>query len=227
LPLQCADVPEPIAVTVDIKPGSDTNPIQCRPPLHGMVPVAVLGTDEFDVGDLDHTTVRFGPSEASEAHNNPHGLIRHEEDVDGDGDLDLVFHFRLADTGIQCGDTEATLVGWTYDGREITGADAIQTNNHEGGATAAVERIQISPNPFNPATTMSFYTGHSYRVRVAVYDIRGRQVAELADRQYGVGQHSVKWQGRDSAGRVVPSGQYFFRIEAGGEVQMKKAMLLK
>lgn len=116
-----------LAAEIDIKPGSDPNSINCRTGRNGVVPVALLTTDQFDATAVDHTTVRFGPGGAMETHANKHGMTRHEEDVDGDGDTDLVFHFRFAETGIQCGDTEATLEGETFGGMPFSGTDAVRT----------------------------------------------------------------------------------------------------
>ena len=52
-------------------------------------------------------------------------MRRHEEDVDGDGDIDLVFHFKLGDTDLDCSSIEGTLTGETYDGIPISGTDAL------------------------------------------------------------------------------------------------------
>lgn len=114
------------AVVVDIKPGSGPNSINCANP-NGVIPVAILTTHEFDATTVDHTTVAFGPSGATEIHQNTHGVTRHAEDVDGDSDTDIVFHFRFAETGLACGDTEATLTGKTFGGAAILGTDAIRT----------------------------------------------------------------------------------------------------
>ena len=110
----------PIEVATDIKPGSDPNSINLKS--KGKIPVAVLTTDTFDATQIDFETVVFGPNSASESHGRAH-----VEDVDLDGDIDMVLHFHTQDTGIQCGDTEVTLTGETFDGQAITGTDAIKT----------------------------------------------------------------------------------------------------
>jgi hypothetical protein len=85
----------------------------------GVVPVAILTTDHFDATTVDHTTVRFG--NASEAHvrRQTGQPQRHEEDFDGDADIDLVFHFRVSDTGYDCDTTNTTLTGSTSAGLQI------------------------------------------------------------------------------------------------------------
>ncbi|MEE9165835.1 MAG: beta-propeller fold lactonase family protein [Candidatus Neomarinimicrobiota bacterium] len=122
--------PEAVEVAIDIKPGSDPNSINCKKD-HGRIPVAILSTEDFDATTVDHAALRFGKNgtEAIEMHSDKKTgePKRHEEDVDGDGDTDLIFHFRFGDTGIECEDTEATLTGETFDGKPIIGKDAIRT----------------------------------------------------------------------------------------------------
>jgi hypothetical protein len=112
-----------VSVEIDIKPGSFPNSINCQN-RNGVVPVAVYTTSTFDATTVDPLTVRFGRTgtEAAEAHTRGH-----IEDVDGDGDLDLVLHFRFGETGIRCGDTQAMLTGKTFTGQSITGTDSIRT----------------------------------------------------------------------------------------------------
>jgi hypothetical protein len=112
-------------VAVDIKPNNDQNPI--NPRANGVVSVAILTTTtlhgdlvDFNAWDVDPATVAFGPNGAQP-------INGQSQDVDQDGDLDMLLKFRIQDTGILCGDTEANLEGYTLDGRFFAGNDAIRT----------------------------------------------------------------------------------------------------
>ena len=107
-------------VVIDIKPGSDTDPI--NPKSHGKIPVAILTADSFDATTVDPTTVLFGAT-GTEAAPVQSAL----EDIDGDGDLDMILHFNTQETGIQCRDTSASLTGRTFSGQSIQGSDSIVT----------------------------------------------------------------------------------------------------
>jgi hypothetical protein len=107
-------------VTIDIKPGSSPNRI--NPKSNGTIQVAILTTDTFDATTVDPLTVRFGP-EGAEATSKK----GHIKDVNHDGEPDLVLHFKTRATGIQCGETSASLTGETVDGNPIQGSDAIRT----------------------------------------------------------------------------------------------------
>lgn len=117
-------------IALDIKPGSDRNPVNLKG--KGVIPVAILTTDDFDATTVDPATVRFGPGEAQEAH-----ARGHIEDVDGDGHDDLVLHFKTKDSGIQAGDAEAGITGMTFGGEEIAGSDAIDTGVGRAAKVAA------------------------------------------------------------------------------------------
>ena len=84
-----------------------------------------------------------------------------------------------------------------------------------------------SPNPFNPRTTIAFDLAATGRARLAVYDLRGTLVRALLDADLAAGRHEVIWDGRDSVGRVAPSGTYVARFAAGGVAQALKLTLLK
>lgn len=108
-------------VHIDIRPGSDLNPI--KPSSRGVIPVALLGEADFDVSDVNVATLRFGPGAAVPAHKKG----AHFEDVNDDGVTDLVSHFRTQETGIQSSDQAAclsfdTLVGTAYQGCDVVNA---------------------------------------------------------------------------------------------------------
>jgi hypothetical protein len=116
-------VSEVVEVDIDIKPGGDPNPVNCGAG-NAVIPVAILTTPDFDATTVDHATVRFAG--AAETHGKPGAPKRHEEDVDGDGDVDLVLHFRVGETDLDCDSTEATLTGETFDGTPIEGSGPLK-----------------------------------------------------------------------------------------------------
>jgi hypothetical protein len=105
-----------LTVTIDIKPGG------INPKGKGVIPVTILTTTSFDATTVDPRGVVCGPNGAMEAHGRGH-----IEDADGDGDFDLVLHFRTQDTGIVCGTTSASLTGKTLGGQKIQGFDSLRT----------------------------------------------------------------------------------------------------
>jgi sugar lactone lactonase YvrE len=84
-----------------------------------------------------------------------------------------------------------------------------------------------APNPFNPATTIRFAVPEAGRVLLEVYDVRGRLVAVLADGSREPGESAVTWRGTDDQGDMLPSGVYFARLRAGGEVLTRKITLVR
>jgi len=107
-----------VTVSIDIKPGSDENLV--NPKSKGKLKVAVITTGEFHASTVDADSVLFGPGDAEP-------VWYRLDDVDYDGDLDLTLKFNTRETGIACGDTEATLIGETFDGVHFTGTDSIKT----------------------------------------------------------------------------------------------------
>jgi hypothetical protein len=88
-------------------------------------------------------------------------------------------------------------------------------------------RLQASPNPFNPCTMVSFTLDRAQRVWLAIYDLAGRKVIDLAARTFGPGDHTITWDGRDASGRDVPSGSYLLQLEAAQGRQTHKVTLVR
>jgi hypothetical protein len=112
-------------VKIDIKPLGEPNSINCLNQ-NGVITVAILTTDDFDATTVDHTTVLFEGAEETHIDKKTGLPRRHEEDVDNDGDLDLVFHFRFGDTDLRCDSTEGMLTGKTTSGRTVQGTDRVR-----------------------------------------------------------------------------------------------------
>lgn len=108
-----------IEVSIDVKPGSAPNSINVKS--QGVIPVAILTTQLFDAATVDPSTVRFGRTGTEAA-----PVKSSLEDVDGDGDLDVVLLFNVQDAGFKAGDTQGTLTGKTFDGIEIEGVDTVR-----------------------------------------------------------------------------------------------------
>ena len=109
-------------LTIDIKPGSDPNSINTKG--KGTIPVAILSTASFDAtAEVDKTSLTFGHAGDE---NSLAKCTKSDEDVNGDGLLDVVCHFRTQATGFQVGDTEGMLSGETIGGTSVEGRDSVR-----------------------------------------------------------------------------------------------------
>lgn len=92
---------------------------------------------------------------------------------------------------------------------------------------------QNYPNPFNPTTTIRFGLPVASTVTMRIYNLLGQQIATLLSGQFAAGVHQTIWDGRDSQGRLIASGVYFYRLEAtsaSGDAsfsQMKRMLMIK
>jgi hypothetical protein len=84
------------------------------------------------------------------------------------------------------------------------------------------------PNPFRPATTLSFFLPEASVVDLAIYDVAGRCVANLhrAER-LEPGPHEIRWNGRSRTGRAVTAGVYFARLQTGEDAATRRLLLLR
>ncbi len=86
---------------------------------------------------------------------------------------------------------------------------------------------QNCPNPFNPITTIQYSLPEESVITINVYDLAGRQIQNLVLSKQTSGIHSIKWNGTDQHGNLVPAGIYFYQLQAGDFVQTKKMVLMK
>jgi len=94
-------------------------------------------------------------------------------------------------------------------------------------APSEAQLLQNNPNPFNPSTTIKFYTPNTSDVTIRIYDMLGREVTTLINQKTTAGYHVVYWNGKDSRGENVASGVYLYRLTAGSFSETKKMNLLK
>jgi hypothetical protein len=118
----------------------------------------------------------------------------------------------------------------TSDGFNVNYVEVVSvpTGAESDGRSARVALYPCYPNPFNPTTTIGYEVRERVPVTLAIYDVGGKRVKTLADGEStGTGYHEKVWDGRNEAGRVVSSGVYFYRLEAGGYTETRRMVLLK
>jgi len=86
---------------------------------------------------------------------------------------------------------------------------------------------QNAPNPFVDQTRIGFDVPEAAHVKIDVFDVQGRLVRNLANRQYRPGHWSVSWNRQNTAGYRVPLGVYFYRARMGSFVSEKKMLLVQ
>lgn len=107
------------------------------------------------------------------------------------------------------------------------GAEQLSRTVEASIPAALTELHQNHPNPFNPATTVSFTLATAENVRLSVFTPEGRLVTTLVDDVRPAGLNDVTWDGTDASGRRVSSGLYLYRLEAGKTVLSRKMLLMK
>lgn len=86
---------------------------------------------------------------------------------------------------------------------------------------------QNYPNPFNPNTTIRFGLPTNSQVKLEIYDILGRLVNVLMDREMEAGYHEIVWNGKTKSGNEAATGVYFYKLQANDFLSVKKMLILK
>jgi len=86
---------------------------------------------------------------------------------------------------------------------------------------------QNAPNPFNPETVIHFSLERGGRTSLRIFDVAGRLVTTLVDRDLPAGPQRITWRGRDGQGRPVATGVYFYVLRSGTEILTRSMVLLK
>ena len=91
----------------------------------------------------------------------------------------------------------------------------------------AYELAQNYPNPFNPITNIKYIIPEKTMVSITIYDILGRQIIKLVDKQINAGTYNTQWDGKNNSGEFVSTGIYYNQLETDKFVKTKKMVLLK
>ncbi len=87
--------------------------------------------------------------------------------------------------------------------------------------------LQNFPNPFNSSTNISFSLEKNRFVKIKIYNILGKEVTKIIRQIFNAGTHTVSWDGTNYNGESLPSGIYFYRLEAEDYFETKKMIILR
>lgn len=128
--------------------------------------------------------------------------------------------------------TNAPAYTWGLDGKPAGATDWFGiVVGVAGEAGAALPEgyalLQNYPNPFNPSTSITYSIPVAAQVYLEIFNLLGQSVRVVADAREEAGVHTVQWDGRDSAGRILPSGIYLYRLNTGAVTLSQKMILMK
>ena len=112
-------------------------------------------------------------------------------------------------------------------GRVLPGINYTDVQQDNENTLSEFVLMQNSPNPFNQTTNISYNIRKDGPVSLTVYDLLGRKVKTLINENQSAGIKNAVWDGRDSHGVTVGSGNYFYRLKAESFIQSRAMTLVK
>lgn len=109
----------------------------------------------------------------------------------------------------------------------VVGAGANVALQRSSRTVTEYQLYQNYPNPFNPETMIAYDILDAGRVTLRIFNTVGQEVRTLIDETQSPGAYQVRWDGRNSFGEALPSGIYFYRLQAGEFVQIRKMTLVQ
>jgi hypothetical protein len=144
------------------------------------------------------------------------------KDVSANATGDAEFVFSVDKKAPVGKDTALTATISTSDGQTWTKDITVEV-----AAPKDYQLYNNFPNPFNPSTKIAFELPKASHVKLMIYDIVGREVAQVADADYPAGYTELTWNGINKNGNLVSSGVYFYRISSDKWSKVKKMLMLK
>ncbi len=97
-----------------------------------------------------------------------------------------------------------------------------------GGETPryALDFVGAQPNPIRTQGRVAFTLPQASHVKLELYDVTGRVVSTLADREFAAGPHDVAWSGRSDAGRALGAGVYWARLDVAGRSLTRRVVVM-
>jgi parallel beta-helix repeat protein len=134
------------------------------------------------------------------------------------------YHLAAGSPCIDAGDPISPLDpdGPRADMGALFSEQAVAVESVEAATPGALFLDPAYPNPFNPQTTLGFHLERAGVVMLSVFDLLGRQVAQLADRYFEPGYHQIEFDGSG-----LPSGIYLYRIKTADYCAVKKLILVE
>jgi hypothetical protein len=229
----CVTVP---AHSIDIKPQSCPNPLNTKS--KGVLPVAILGTDIFDVTEVDPGTVTLeGVSPIRWAYEDvttpmdPLADVCECNEEGPDGFMDMTFKFATQDIVAALGDVTdgevriLTFEGLTFDGDPVWGQDCVWIKDRGGDP---LPPPMISVRTFTGGmTNISLSLSRASDVTAVVYDVRGKRIRTLVNSTLSSGDHEIVWDGRDANHNSVAHGVYFCKVKVDGVEKTAKMVLMQ
>jgi hypothetical protein len=104
----------------------------------------------------------------------------------------------------------------------VTAIEVTKVSIEDGNLPSEYELQQNYPNPFNPSTTFKYSIAKQSSVLIRIYDLIGNEIETLVNEEKPVGTYELTWNANN-----LPSGVYFYQLQAGDFVETKKMILMK
>jgi hypothetical protein len=131
-------------------------------------------------------------------------------DTDGDGAQEVIV---MTDRSV-----------WLIDSGE-PGPVGVLSQNPRSEVSPTIS--QSRPNPMNSAAQIDYQVGTSGHTTLRIFDVAGRLVRTLVDKDVASGSHTASWDGRNDKDLEVASGTYFYQLDNNGSMSAKKMIVLK